>query len=47
MAGLQHVPSELLRGHNPLGQAMMGPAVGVLDDPDLQDQMLAFSGRQP
>jgi uncharacterized protein (TIGR03086 family) len=47
MAGLEHVPPELLRGHNPLGQAMMGPAVIVLDDADLQDRMLAFSGRQP
>jgi uncharacterized protein (TIGR03086 family) len=47
MAGLQHVPPDLLRGHNPLGQAMMGPAVEVPDNASLQDRMLAFSGRKP
>jgi len=47
MAGLHHVPPELLRGHNPLGQAMMGPAVEIADDASIQDRMLAFSGRQP
>lgn len=46
-AGLQHVPPELLRGHNPLGQAMMGPEVTVSDDASLQDKMLALSGRKP
>ena len=45
MAGLHHVPPELLRGHNPLGQAMMGPAVDIADDASLQDRMLAFTGR--
>jgi uncharacterized protein (TIGR03086 family) len=47
MAGLHHVPSELLRGYNPLGQAMMGPAVDVPADASIQDRMLAFSGRRP
>lgn len=47
MAGLHHVPPELLRGHNPLGQAMMGPPVEIPDDASLQDRMLAFSGRRP
>jgi uncharacterized protein (TIGR03086 family) len=47
MAGLHHVPSELLRGHNPLGQAMMGPAVEIADDASIQDRMLAFTGRRP
>lgn len=47
MAGLHHVPPELLRGHNPLGQAMMGPAVEISDDAGIQDRMLAFSGRRP
>lgn len=47
MAGLHHVPPELLRGHNPLGQAMMGPAVDISDDASVQDRMLAFSGRRP
>jgi uncharacterized protein (TIGR03086 family) len=46
MAGLHHVPPELLRGHNPLGQAMMGPAVEIADDASIQDRMLAFSGRR-
>ena len=46
MAGLQHVPAELLRGHNPLGQPMMGPAVDVPADADLQTRMLAFTGRR-
>ena len=47
MGGLQHVPPELLRGHNPLGQAMMGPAIDISDDASLQDRMLAYSGRRP
>jgi uncharacterized protein (TIGR03086 family) len=47
MAGLQHVPTALLRGRNPLGQPMMGPAVEIAADADLQDRMLAFSGRRP
>jgi uncharacterized protein (TIGR03086 family) len=47
MAGLHHVPPELLRGHNPLGQAMMAPAVEIADDASLQDRMLAFTGRRP
>jgi len=47
MAGLHHMPPELLRGHNPLGQAMMGPAVEIRDDASIQDRMLAFSGRRP
>jgi uncharacterized protein (TIGR03086 family) len=45
--GLHHVPPELLRGHNPLGQAMMGEAVDISEDASLQDRMLAFSGRRP
>ena len=47
MAGLQHVPPELLRGRNPLGQQMMGPQVEVSQDASLQDRMLAFAGRRP
>ncbi|MEO6145289.1 MAG: hypothetical protein ABIP19_15035 [Dermatophilaceae bacterium] len=47
MAGLQDVPPALLRGHNPLGQAMMGPAVEIRHDASIQDRMLAFSGRRP
>lgn len=47
MAGLQNVPPALLRGHNPLGQAMMGPAVETPDGASIQDRMLAFSGRRP
>jgi uncharacterized protein (TIGR03086 family) len=47
MAGLQHVPPELLRGHNPLGMPMMGPAAPMSDDASIQDRMLAFSGRRP
>lgn len=47
MSGLQHVPPELLRGRNPLGQPMMGPAVEVRDDASVQDRMLAFTGRRP
>jgi len=46
MAGLQHVPPALLRGRNPLGQPMMGPAVEISPDASLQDRMLAFSGRR-
>jgi uncharacterized protein (TIGR03086 family) len=46
MAGLHHVPPELLRGHNPLGMPMMGPPVEISDDASLQDRMLAFSGRR-
>lgn len=47
MAGLHHVPPELLRGHNPLGQAMMGPAVEIADYASIQNRMLAFTGRRP
>lgn len=47
MSGLHHVPPQLLRGHNPLGQAMMGPAVDISEDASIQDRMLAFSGRRP
>jgi uncharacterized protein (TIGR03086 family) len=46
MAGLHHVPLELLRGRNPLGQPMMGPAVDISDDASIQDRMLAFTGRR-
>ena len=45
--GLHHVPADLLRGTNPLGQKMMGPAVEVSDDASAQDKMLAFTGRTP
>lgn len=45
--GLQHVPPDLLRGTNPLGQKMMGPAVEVSGDASAQDKMLAFTGRTP
>jgi uncharacterized protein (TIGR03086 family) len=47
MDGLHHAPPELLRGHNPLGVPMMGPAIDISDDASLQDRMLAFSGRRP
>jgi len=47
MTGLQHVPPELLRGRNPLGQPMMGPAVQVSEAASLQERMLAFTGRRP
>jgi uncharacterized protein (TIGR03086 family) len=47
MAGLEHVPPELLRGRNPLGQPMMGPAVTISDDASIQERMLAFAGRRP
>jgi len=46
MAGLHHVPAELLRGRNPLGQPMMGPAVDISDDAAVQDRMLAYTGRR-
>jgi uncharacterized protein (TIGR03086 family) len=46
MAGLHHVPPQLLRGHNPLGQPMMGPAVDILGDASIQDRMLAYTGRR-
>ncbi|MCU1602620.1 MAG: hypothetical protein JWO22_3329 [Frankiales bacterium] len=46
MAGLHHVPEGLLRGRNPLGQPMMGPAIDISDDASTQDRMLAFSGRR-
>jgi uncharacterized protein (TIGR03086 family) len=46
MDGLHHVPPELLRGHNPLGMAMMGAAVVAPGDASLQEQMLAFTGRR-
>jgi hypothetical protein len=36
-----------LRGRNPLGQPMMGPAVEISGDASLQDRMLAFTGRRP
>jgi trehalose 6-phosphate phosphatase len=45
--GLHHVPPSLLRGTNPLGAKMMGPAVEVADDASAQDQMLGFTGRRP
>ena len=45
MEGLHHVPPDLLRGTNPLGQRMMGPAVEVADDATPQEKMLAFTGR--
>ena len=45
--GLHHVPPDLLRGTNPLGQKMMGPAVEVSDDVSAQDKMPAFTGRTP
>jgi uncharacterized protein (TIGR03086 family) len=45
--GLHHVPPDLLRGTNPLGQKMMGPAVEPADDASAQDTMLAFTGRTP
>jgi uncharacterized protein (TIGR03086 family) len=47
MTGLQHVPPDLLRGRNPLGQPMMGPAVQVSEAASLQERMLAFTGRRP
>jgi uncharacterized protein (TIGR03086 family) len=47
MAGLHHVPPELLRGRNPLGQQMMGPAIDIPDEASIQDRMLAFTGRRP
>jgi uncharacterized protein (TIGR03086 family) len=47
LAGLHHVPPELLRGHNPLGMAMMGPEVEPPADASQQDRMLAFTGRRP
>ncbi len=45
--GLHHVPPELLRGTNPLGQKMMAAAVEVPADASPQDKMLAFTGRRP
>ncbi len=45
--GLHHVPPVMLRGTNPLGQKMMGPAVTVSDDAGARDKMLAFAGRTP
>jgi hypothetical protein len=45
--GLHHVPPDLLRGANPLGQKRMGPAVQVSEDASAQDKMLAFTGRRP
>jgi uncharacterized protein (TIGR03086 family) len=47
MDGLHHAPPELLRGHDPLGHAMMGPEVEISPDASLQDRMLAFTGRRP
>ncbi|MEP6817083.1 MAG: hypothetical protein ABI873_16200 [Marmoricola sp.] len=47
MSGLQHVPPELLRGRNPLGQPMMGPPVQISDGASIQERMLAFAGRRP
>jgi uncharacterized protein (TIGR03086 family) len=46
-AGLHHVPPDLLRGTNPLGQKMMGAAVEVPAEASPQDKMLAFTGRRP
>jgi len=45
--GLHHAPEALLRGTNPLGTAMMGPAVAVADDASAQDKMIAYTGRRP
>jgi uncharacterized protein (TIGR03086 family) len=45
--GLHPVPPALLRGTNPLGAKMMGPAVEVPDEASAQDKMLAFTGRRP
>ena len=45
--GLHHVQPDLLRGTNPLGQKMMGPAVEVPDETSAQGRMLAFTGRNP
>jgi len=45
--GLHHVPPELLRGTNPLGQKMMAAAVEVPAGASPQDRMLAFTGRRP
>jgi uncharacterized protein (TIGR03086 family) len=45
--GLHHVPPDLLRGTNPLGQKMMAAAVEVPADASPQDKMLAFTGRRP
>ncbi len=45
--GLHHVPPELLRGTNPLGQKMMAAAVEVPADASPKDRMLAFTGRRP
>jgi uncharacterized protein (TIGR03086 family) len=45
--GLHHVAPELLRGTNPLGTKMMGPAVELPEDASAQDKMLAFTGRTP
>ncbi len=47
LAGLQHMPASLMRGRNPLGVPMMGPAVEVSDDASAQDRMIALSGRRP
>ena len=45
--GLHHVPPDLLRGTNPLGQKMMAAAVEVPADASPRDKMLAFTGRRP
>jgi len=45
--GLHHAPESLLRGTNPLGAAMMAPAVEVSDDASVQDKMIAYTGRRP
>ena len=42
LMGLQRVPEEMLRG-----ETMFGPPIAVGDDASTQDQLLAFSGRQP
>lgn len=45
--GLHHVPADLLRGTNPLGQKMMAAPVEVPAEASPQDKMLAFTGRRP
>jgi uncharacterized protein (TIGR03086 family) len=45
--GLHHVPPDLLRGTNPLGQKMMAAAVEVPAGASAQQKMLAFTGRHP
>lgn len=42
LMGLRRLPEPMLRG-----ETMFGPAIEVADDASLQDQLLAFVGRQP